>query len=627
MLNFRRLGVTKLHTRRQSLAWKLLLVLGVVSVVAGWWATLTVWAWWTGVPGPRAEFQSPTTTGMLRPDNEFRFPLKFDLPPIDPWSVVPLIAGVVVAVYWLVLRPLTRMMNRDPRLKAFPSRLRVRRNYGAFRARLDSKFTLPGMPWWYRWTLPTSALGFSIGSATTPRLRRLWLSFDRRVRIVGYSGWGKTSRLLVPIVRGLPGAALVSSTEPDIFLSTVKARETRWWNGRPRRLPKRVKANPFTSRPTRWVRPRPDQFPVHVVDCLPQQGRVTGGYPSVTWNPIPGCEDYTVALIRAEALVKGLDAEAGESGGDGTSRWFEGVCTEVFAAWFHAAAFDPTVEIADIAKWLNDSDIQPCEDILRMFPAAEPAAITNLRKHLNPKGGRTTANVETLLARAMQSLQSSFGQVIIGSRGNPGQFDIEQLIHDRGTLYLLANPKLMVLLRPLLSLIAGEVCRVAEDVALTKKSRVKRLDSPFYAVLDELRYGVRVAALPYISNTNRKFGVHYITTAIDNSDEIDMYGENGARKLRTNAVSIYASPDVDTMQEITELAGKGDVVTAHHGENTSDSIDRLDILTAADAANLDHGDMIVVSKTCRPIIGHVKSVWEQRGVRRRIAREAAQVTG
>ena len=52
----------------------------------------------------------------------------------------------------------------------------------------------------------------------------VWADWEQRTRIIARTGWGKGARLLIPIIRALPGPALVASTEPSIFTQTVLAR-------------------------------------------------------------------------------------------------------------------------------------------------------------------------------------------------------------------------------------------------------------------------------------------------------------------------------------------------------------------------------------------------------------------
>lgn len=120
----------------------------------------------------------------------------------------------------------------------------------------------------------------------------MWISPEYFTRIIARTGWGKTFRLLIPMIRGWVGPAVISSVEPDIFLSTVRARQYRWPAGRRRILPRKVHS--FTG--SRWERPARELYPVWVVECMPAANKVAHGYPEVRIDPIAGCERYATAL-------------------------------------------------------------------------------------------------------------------------------------------------------------------------------------------------------------------------------------------------------------------------------------------------------------------------------------------
>jgi hypothetical protein len=94
--------------------------------------------------------------------------------------------------------------------------------------------------------------------------------------------------------------------------------------------------------------------------------------------------------------------------------------------------------------------------------ATDPAALTGMLKYLDPKGGRTTSNLETSVARALYSLTSVEGRAVCGLRGDPDQLDMAALIRGQGTMYLLGEPDRMRVIRPLLSMIAAEMFQAAE---------------------------------------------------------------------------------------------------------------------------------------------------------------------
>ncbi len=108
--------------------------------------------------------------------------------------------------------------------------------------------------------------------------------------------------------------------------------------------------------------------------------------------------------------------------------------------------------------------------------------------------------------------------------------------------------------RALLSLLATEMFLAAEQVA--RATKAKRLPEPFYGVLDELRYGVRVANLEYVANTMRKFGVSYVYCVTNGADEVAVYGPSGAALLKAVAgVSIYGGTDEASAADITDRPG------------------------------------------------------------------------
>ena len=144
----------------------------------------------------------------------------------------------------------------------------------------------------------------------------------------------------------------------------------------------------------------------------------------------------------------------------------------------------------------------------------------------------------------------------------------------------------MKIVRPVLSLIASEMVLAAEQVARHKTGTHKRLPLPFYAILDELRFGVRLPTLPYISNVLRKFGIDYVYACTNGGDEEALYGEADADILQTNATSIYGGFDKRSAPEINDVAGRASVVVASRNDDggVTQSEEQRDVLTAVGPA-------------------------------------------
>ena len=226
------------------------------------------------------------------------------------------------------------------------------------------------------------------------------------------------------------------------------------------------------------------------------------------------------------------------------------------------------------------------------------------------------------MLKGIASLLSLEGRAICGQRTGT-QFDLVELIRAQGTLYLLGEPDRMRGVRPLLSMIAAEVFVAAEHVARTSSGR-----SPaFYAVLDELRSGVRVATLPDIASEKRKFRIGYLYACTNGGDEAALYGQADAARLKAAAgVSIYGGLDEQSVDDITGRAGETSVVQASRGGiagTRQESIQQHEVLTKSDIQQLDDGESVIIGRNLLPFLAVSKGVHETRSLRRRITREAA----
>ena len=615
------IGRTTLFTRfqvRLRYAAALLALLGaaaafvvgeaVIAILSGLEQARPVWAW-VGFKAGDGPLIDPTGASTAH----LQFPVTVTFPPLDPWWPAMLIAVPLFALWmrYVVNRLVLDRFTGNLRHRGLAAAAEIRKTYGPHAVRKSWKYALPTSTFGQRFLTATSAMGIHLGEALTPaKGGALWVNLEQRVRIIARPGWGKTTRLLIPIIRQLHGPALISSTEPEIFTSTVLARAER-------RLPGR-----FGYRhPAR-------SYPIAVVDCSPGN-RITGGkYPTVTWNPIPGCEDFGVATRRAEALMKGVE-DSSQTQDNAAAKYFEEVAAAVVAAMLHAAALDGDIELDDIGGWISTSTYARPDTILEAQGTeltvtldAEPVALMGIRKFLDKAGGKTTVQVEASVLKGIASLLSLEGRAICGQRTGT-QFDLVELIRAQGTLYLLGEPDRMRVVRPLLSMIAAEVFVAAEHVARTSSG----ISPAFYAVLDELRSGVRVATLPDIASEKRKFRIGYLYACTNGGDEAALYGEADAARLKAAAgVSIYGGLDEQSVDDITGRAGETSVVQASRGGiagTRQESIQQHEVLTKSDIQQLDDGESVIIGRNLLPFLAVSKGVHETRSLRRRINREAA----
>jgi len=603
-------GRTRLHTRRDRRVLTgagILAVLGLLGslLLAG----LSV-SWCSGdVQVPRIDLHSPLVD---RGAPDIRTLVTFDWPVPAGWTIA---VAVPLWALWLRLtvKPMIAGLRREPRHRGLARLRSIRAVMSARAVRRAGRYTLPTSRKIQRNRESTSAFGFSIGYPLEPSSRRrLWADWEQRIRIVARTGWGKTERLLVPIIRQLPGAAVVSSTEPGIFEKTVAARQhghatLRWtW---------------LTWLMRRWL--PANERPVAVVDFTPPEQRYAAGYPRVRWSPIVGSEDFTIAHRRAVALVAGIDYRTDNVHGSDNDRFFRDSAAEVLAAWLHAAALgDRTID--DLIEWLDKADDPTPTRILRDDPRADRSAALNLRNHLDQAAGRTTSGVKRYLTLTMNALATEDSRTLCGG-SHDDQFDMEAFIRADGTLYLLADAGRIDRARPLLSLLAAEMFLAAEAAA--RRTRQSRLPQPFIAVLDELRYAITVPNLPYVASTLRKYGIGYVYAIQSTSQEDSVYGPDAPALRAAAGVSIYGGIDIDSARELAERAGVTTVVTPTRGDDRhTEQLQQQNTLTVGDQQRLADGEATVVVRGLAPFLARIPTFRERRFMNRRIMKEVDAVT-
>ena len=631
-------GRTRLYTRRERRHRHIAAALAVLGALLAAWVGAAVAAWATGHgwAWPQLDLRPPVTQGQgggllgLPTTGEAAAPRRPQLPVTLSWPASPLATAMAALPIWalwlrVTVRPMLTALRQDTRHRGLAPLRAIRAALGARRVRRAGRFTLPGTPWYRWWLLPTTAFGYFLGHPLQPAGPRmaLWADWEQRIRIIARPGWGKTTRLLVPLIRTLPGPVLVSSTEPAIFKQTVLARQhhqtqLRWtWL-------------------TRCLQPwlPTEHRPVAVVDFSHPDHRYAAGYPQVRWNPITGCEDFTIAHRRAAALLQGAHQP---SRGD-NDQFFRDSATEVLAAWLHAAALDDK-EIQDVTGWLRKPTDPVPSRILSDDHRAEPSALLNLAKHLDSRAGKTSSGVERYLALAMNSLATTDGRRLCGHRFDPRtgqpveQFDMPGFITAGGTVYVLADPSRVDRARPLLSLFVAEMFLAAEHVAL--RHPWQRLPVPFIGVLDELRHGITVPNLPYIAAAQRKYGIGFIYSVQSSTQEDALYGPDAQALRDSTTITLVGGIDITLAHELSDRAGTTPVVTATRGRDIRDTtggrhthsehLQPLPTLTIADQQQLADGHAVLIPRGLAPFLIHVPSIYDHAATRRQIHQEATQV--
>ncbi|MGM1062043.1 type IV secretory system conjugative DNA transfer family protein [Saccharothrix sp. Mg75] len=526
------------------------------------------------------------------------------------WPVHPLWPAAAAVPLWAAWLAFVVAPVAGYRREGLASTREVRRTLGRRQARGKGRVTWPRSRWWTRLAMPTAAFGYRLGRPLRPWAPwvPLWAHFEHNVRILGRTGWGKTLRLLIPIIRDLPGPAMVLSIEPAVFTHTVLARRHR--PTRPLRAPLRWSPRHRRTR----------EYPVAAVDFSDPANRFTAGFPQVRWNPVHGCADFAVATRRAHALVAGSDTAGTQRRGSDDDTFFRNSAAEVLAAWLYAAALGG-YGLDEITQWLSDTQHTTPRRVLAEHPHTDRTALLALTTHLSTRADRTTSGVERYLALTINALISREGRAFCDI--NPDEsFDMAGFVRDGGTVYVLADPDRVHRVRPLLSLFTAEMFIAARTAALAHPGG--RLPVPFVAVLDELRHSVVVPNLPYVGNTMRKHGIHYLYSVQSSSQEDELYGPQADALRASASVTVVGGLDMTVAPELTTRAGNAALVERAR-ERGSDQVSRVDSLPVSEQQRLADGRAVIAPRGAGLFVASAPTIYQRRALRYRIRREVAAV--
>lgn len=390
-----------------------------------------------------------------------------DVPDIKapmPWDIVPLqylIAGLVVlAVVSVASGAVMRALPGGRRRSWLPLRWRVQlgahagpgfagdwelwRNLGLPPARRLARHTRPSLSWWDRhkpggWRAYATYIGRAHG----------WV-----VRRHAYAGTESVMLTFAGPRQGKSAAAADRIIDHDGPVCAVSLRDD---------LVKHT------------IRVRGLKGPAHVLN--PQGVGGAHGYGTNTGcNPIPGCEDTTVAARRAREMVNASD----DQGLDNADFW-RAQSSAILSGYLHAAAL-AGYGMADVYEWSAGEDDTPLW-VLRRSPGANPADRKNVQNFLEKMADRTKSSVVTTLSVGTLAFMRdpAVAEILSADSGLP-PFDFEAFLHSRDTLYLISDGA-EALTRPLFAVFLAELAYTAKRVSDASRTR---LDPPLSMELDEI---------------------------------------------------------------------------------------------------------------------------------------------
>ncbi|HVK25937.1 MAG TPA: TraM recognition domain-containing protein [Actinokineospora sp.] len=500
-------------------------------------------------------------------------------------SIGGVLAAVLVSVsWWYSRRGSAQVVNRWSRKSrrndgvASPwailktaSWFAVRRRAGVVRP------SLAELSWWRRWRTP-------IREFATPVARvgifRVWSLVEDVTLRFGGPRTGKTGELACRILDA-PGALIATSTRTDLIDVTGAVRA--------------------------------QLGPVHVFN----PSGVGGLASTITFNPLSGCEDPAVATSRAADLLSGVSAPGG-AGGD--REFWAGQARRVLAALMYAAALGKGT-MRDVLAWVADPDNAAAAVSRNLRRQPDKAWESDALQFLSTND-RTRSSICSTIMPALGWLTDATA----AKAAEDGEFDVEQLLDSRGTVYMLGAEDAQT--APLVTALTGHIARQARRLAGFAPGG--RLDPPLTLALDE---AALVCPIP-LDNWTADMGGRGVTIHIALQSRAQLrakWGDTGAGAIMNNAATLLifgGTRDHDDLNAYSALTGDRDenvdTVDAD-GNVTSTTVRRVPVLSPGQIAQLPAGHVVVIRRGMAPAVGKTEMAWKRRDVK--AARRAAKWSG
>jgi len=479
--------------------------------------------------------------------------------PPDARTHMPAALGWWLAAGWLFATTTAIVVGVWRRLEPAVARTRLgRRDY-------DPRGRRPRA-----WALPRDVPSLSVPARTRERftlgrLDRRTLASDpeAHVAVVAPTRSGKTTRCVVPWLLEHSGPAIITSTKTDVVLATREWRE---------RLGRVQVWDPF-------------------------------GPTTSVWNPTERCDEWKMALLRAQWLADAVQERESE-----IAAYWRGEAAKLIAPLLHAAALDER-PVADILAWVDAQDAKTPGAILAADGAEAAKRQLDAVANLDPRNrGTTYMSAGSLLAayryRGVADREGSRITVERFLDGGPN------------TLYVVASERQQRLLAPL---VVAMLTSILDEVA-ARANRGVSLDPTLRVLLDEAANVAPLRTLPAYLSQAASHGIRFATIWQSIAQMRSRYRESADAILANSTTKLFMGPvgDEATLSYLTRLLGERRIelskAASGHAYRPKASAHELQQLQP-DRAVLIEGRMT-------PAVIHMIPWWEDRLLRGRATRRS-----
>jgi len=255
----------------------------------------------------------------------------------------------------------------------------------------------------------------------------------------------------------------------------------------------------------------------------------------VRWAPHSRCEDPSVALTRARALL----APTARSGNSPGEKGVQEAAQTLLRCWLHAAALDGR-PFRHVLRWAGGTARQEAVTILR---TADPhQAAPGWSGELQSVLGNAAEPRDSALDRVLSALDVLSDLHVLKActpESATDALDVESFLRNRGTLYLTGRAEETRVSRaahsavPLLTALVEDVAEHGRRMAVRSSSG--RLDPPLLCVLDNVAAVAPLPGLPELMARGGPLGLDTVAVLRSTEQARARWGDRAVHTLWTSA--------------------------------------------------------------------------------------------
>lgn len=379
--------------------------------------------------------------------------------------------------------------------------------------------------------------------------------------IEGPTGAGKTWRIAVQRCWDAPGFLMATTTKADLIAATLAERQT--------------------------------YGQIAVFD--PE--RRTGWPQPLRWAVLAGCENPTVAIRRAEALVSAAPMDSVKDASFWQTRG-----AIVLRCCLMAAALERR-RLVDVRQWISSMDVsQPYQILAQRYPDWAG----DMRQLMNSE----SSSVSDVFSTAATMLEPLADPAIRETIDVPADesIDLERFVLDgANTLYIACEadqPKAA----PIVAAMANEVYSILNQQS--QREPTGRLAVPARLVLDEVNNIAPIPGLPNKMTDSGGRGISIWAFAHNRIQNMKRWGQHAGQEFTINAPNRIILPglgDIDELESISRLFG----TRMEPQSDRPGDVREVRVLSAQEIRELPDGLALMIYRNSRPIIVHMPTVWER----------------